>query len=107
VLSLRVLLSWLYLHLPDVAHLADHVHLVNLVGGPAHHADPVLEVGLLHRFALGDQTSGAQVSVDFQDGGAPVGTPFFYGVQLVPKGFLGDSGHVMNGDVSGHWLLTS
>ena len=42
------------LQLPDVAHLADHVHLMDGLGRPADHADPILKVGLLGGLALGD-----------------------------------------------------
>ena len=48
---------------PEIAHLADHVYFVNGSRRPAHHLYPVLEVGLLHRLALGNQRTVGQVAV--------------------------------------------
>ena len=41
-------------HLPEVAHLADQVHLVYGLDGPACQLDPVLEVGLFHSLTFAD-----------------------------------------------------
>ena len=51
-------------HLPDVAHLANDIHFVDRLGGPAHHAYPILKVGLLHRLALGNQFAILEGAVD-------------------------------------------
>ena len=42
------------LQFPDVANLTDHVHLMDGLGRPADHADPILKVGLLGCLALRD-----------------------------------------------------
>ena len=88
-------------HPPHIAGLEDQVYLVNLIRGPAGQLHPVLEVGLLHRFALGEELAGGGVGVDFQDGGSAVGTPLAHaagvGPQLAAEFFFGQSRYAVRG----------
>ena len=63
------------LEVPEVPHLADHVHLVDGFGGPAHQVDPVLEMGLFDRFAFRNQLAVRQVAVYLEDRRPPVWAP--------------------------------
>ena len=89
-------------HFPDVTHLAYDIHLVDGLGGPTHHFDPVLKVGLLHRLTFGDQFTVLKGAIDFQDGGPAVGTPLLDRAQLLPELLFGNAGDIMDCHESGH-----